>query len=68
MQSFGPAKRPIVNRFEQAADWRAAKNVQSFASTAIKSSFTDSDLEYFDLVARVPEPRNNPFGPKVLPM
>jgi hypothetical protein len=25
------------------------------------------DLEYFDLAARVLEPLENPFGPKVLP-
>jgi len=28
----------------------------------------DYDLGYFDLVTRVLEPLENPFGPKVLPM
>jgi putative transposase len=31
-------------------------------------SFMDYDLGYFDLEARVLEPLENPFGPKVLPM
>ena len=31
-------------------------------------SFMDYDLGYFDLEARVLEPLDNPFGPKVLPM
>ena len=31
-------------------------------------SFMDYDLGYFDLDARVLEPLENPFGPKVLPM
>ena len=31
-------------------------------------SFMDYDLGYFDLLTRVLEPLENPFGPKVLPM
>jgi putative transposase len=31
-------------------------------------SFMEYDLGYFDLEARVLEPLENPFGPKVLPM
>ena len=31
-------------------------------------SCMDYDLAYFDLETRVPEPLENPFGPKVLPM
>ena len=31
-------------------------------------SFMNHDLGYFDLETRVPEPLENPFGPKVLPM
>ena len=31
-------------------------------------SFMDYDLGYFDLETRVPEPLENPFGTKVLPM
>jgi len=31
-------------------------------------SFMDYAFEYFDLEARVLEPLENPFGPKVLPM
>jgi len=31
-------------------------------------SFMDYDLGYFDLETRVPEPLENPFGPKLLPM
>jgi len=31
-------------------------------------SFMDYDLGYFDLDARVLEPIDNPFGPKLLPM
>lgn len=30
-------------------------------------SFMDYDLGFFDLEARVLEPLENPFGPKVLP-
>jgi putative transposase len=31
-------------------------------------SFMDYDLGYFDLETHVLEPRENPFGPKVLPI
>jgi putative transposase len=31
-------------------------------------SFMNYDLGYFDLVTRVLEPLENPFGPKLLPM
>jgi putative transposase len=32
------------------------------------ASFMDYDLGYFDLDTRVPEPFDNPFGPRLLPM
>jgi hypothetical protein len=33
---------------------------------SILATFMDYDLGYFDLETRVPEPLENPFGPKVL--
>ena len=47
---------------------RAGCRHQGSAQRYLARQLYDYDLGYFDLETRVPEPPENPFGPKVLPM